>query len=177
MEMSNKTLKFLTSLFLIIFVFVLNLFVVPSASAGQLSTGGASVTWDDRSLILPKVCGSNYFFSFQTDGTLGQASLDLLNGYGNSLGYGLLSNSASGVGKISVCETATSPFVAPFSFQLTVYNLATSGGNGEKKIASVPITLLSQPAKSSSFQKCAKGKKVLNVPYGAKCPKGYVRKK
>ena len=106
-----------------------------------------------------------------------QASLDLLNGYGNSLGYGLLSNSASGVGKITVCETRTSPFVAPFTFQLTVYNLATSGGNGESKIASVPITLLSQPAKSSSFQKCVKGKKVLSVPYGAKCPKGYTKKK
>lgn len=122
----------------------------PLANAGQLSTGGVNLTWDDKTLILPKVCGEKYSFSYQTDGTLGTGYFDLLNAYGNSVSYSLISNLPAGISQLNLCDLPTSPFVAPFAVRLTVYTLATSGGNGEPKIVSIPVSLLNQSAQSGT---------------------------
>lgn len=76
--------------------------VSPSASAGQLSTGGVSVTWDDTTLIKPTSC-SRIIFNFSADSTVNYGLLTFYTPTGLQLGQGMTDPSNPGIATVQVC--------------------------------------------------------------------------
>lgn len=111
--------------------------VSPSASAGQLSTGGVSVTWDDATLIKPTGC-SRIIFNFSADSTVNYGLLTFYSSTGVQIGQGMTDPTNPGIATVQVC---TGSDFAGATLKLNVvkkYNYAT----GEVFAVSTPVTFL-----------------------------------
>lgn len=111
--------------------------VSPSASAGQLSTGGVAVTWDDTTLIKPTAC-SRIIFNFTADSTVNYGLLTFYTPTGLQLGQGMTDPSNPGIATVQVCPGQD---FAGATLKLNVvkkYNYAT----GEVFAVSTPVTFL-----------------------------------
>ncbi len=112
--------------------------VSPSASAGQLSTGGVSVTWDDATLIKPTGC-SRIIFNFTADLTVNYGLLTFYTSTGMQFGQGMTDPTNPGIATVQVC---TGQDFTGATLRLNVikkYNYAT----GEVFAVSTPVTFLS----------------------------------
>ena len=127
--------------------------VSPSASAGQLSTGGVSVTWDDATLIKPSAC-SRIIFNFSADSTVNYGLLTFYSSTGSQIGQGMTDPTNPGIATVQVCSGQD---FAGTTLKLNVvkkYNYAT----GEVFAVSTPVTFLANtstttiPTLSSSDQ-------------------------
>jgi hypothetical protein len=115
--------------------------VSPSANAGQLSTGGVSVTWDDSTLIKPTGC-SRIIFNFTADSTVNYGLLTFYTSTGMQFGQGMTDPTNPGIATVQVC---TGQDFTGATLRLNVvkkYNFAT----GEVFAVSTPVTFLAGSA-------------------------------
>lgn len=59
--------------------------IAPPASAGTLSGGGITLTWDDSRFFVPNGC-SSYPFTVQTDGQVNVGNVVIVSQFGDKLG-------------------------------------------------------------------------------------------
>lgn len=118
--------------------------VSPSASAGQLSTGGVSVTWDDSTLIKPTSC-SRIIFNFSADSTVNYGLLTFYTPTGLQLGQGMTDPSNPGIATVQVCPGQDFTGATLKLNVVKKYNYAT----GEVFAVSTPVTFLASTSAST----------------------------
>jgi hypothetical protein len=111
--------------------------VSPSASAGQLSTGGVSVTWDDASLVKPTSC-NRINFNFTADSTVNYGLLTFFTPTGLQLGQGMTDPANPGIATVQVCPGQDFTGATLRLNVVKKYNFAT----GEVFAVSTPVTFL-----------------------------------
>jgi TolA-binding protein len=119
--------------------------VSPSASAGQLSTGGVSVTWDDSTLIKPTAC-SRIIFNFSADSTVNYGLLTFYTSTGVQFGQGMTDPSNPGIATVQVCNGADFSGATLKLNVIKKYNYAT----GEVFAVSTPVTFLGNTTSSTT---------------------------
>ena len=115
----------------------LQIAVSPSASAGQLSTGGVSVTWEDTTLIKPTSC-SRINFNFSADSTVNYGLLTFYTSSGMQFGQGMADPTNPGIATVQVCPGQDFTGATLRLNVVKKYNFATS----EVFAVSTPVTFL-----------------------------------
>jgi hypothetical protein len=111
--------------------------ISPSASAGQLSTGGVSVTWDDTTLIKPTAC-SRIIFNFSADSTVNYGLLTFYTPTGVQFGQGMTDPTNPGIATVQVC---TGSDFAGATLKLNVVKKSTYA-TSEVFAVSTPVTFI-----------------------------------
>jgi len=130
-----KTLR----LFLVgLLIATTSLFAVSVANAGQLSTAGASISWDDTTFYEPSSCTS-YTFTYTATNKVLFANIKITNKFNDEVGGTIFSGPNSGKASVQVC---TGKDLSGAKVVLKVTGSVIYGGTDD--IVSTPITFLSR---------------------------------
>ena len=114
-------------------------FPVSIANAGELSTAGASISWDESTFYEPSLGCTSYNFSYSGSNKVSSALIQITNKFNDQLGTAYIFGPNTGKISVQVCAgkdlTGTKVF-------LKVTGSATYGGTSD--IVSTPITFLSR---------------------------------
>ena len=121
-----------------------SLFMVSVANAGQLSTAGASISWDDSTFYEPSSCTS-YTFSYTATNKVLIGEIKITNRFNDEVGS--MSFFGPNSGKISV-QVCTGKDLSGTKVVLKVTGSASYGGTDD--IVSTPITFLSRSGSTTA---------------------------
>jgi hypothetical protein len=109
----------------------------PSANAGQLSTGGVSVTWDDTTLLKPTAC-SRISFNFSADSTVNYGLLTFYTSTGAQFGQGMTDPTNPPIATVQVCTGSD------FAGAILKLNVVKKSGYATSEVfaVSTPVTFL-----------------------------------
>ena len=138
--LSVKTLRLLLVGLLIT---TISLFAVTAANAGQLSTAGASISWDDSTFYEPSACTS-YTFNYTASNKVLLADIKITNRFNDEIGSTTFFGPNSGRASVQVC---TGKDLSGTKVVLNVKGSAVYGGTDD--IVSAPITFLSRGGSST----------------------------
>lgn len=149
-----------------------------AAYAGQLSTNGASITWDESRIYYPTGC-SSIAIGYSLDSTVLIADVSIINAFGDEVGSTLLmGEGTSGSSGLQVCNFDVKPTGAPFQIVLEVQQSYVSG-DGSSSIVEMPFSFLtrnsSAPVSSRTFVCVKKSNfKIKKAPASRFCNSGWV---
>jgi hypothetical protein len=126
-------------LFLVgILITTTSLLAVSVANAGQLSTAGASISWDDSTFYMPSGC-TRYNFSYTATNKVLLANIKITNKFNDEVGSTTFFGPNSGSVSVQVCSNND---LTGTKVDLVVRGSSTYGGTDG--IVSTPITFLSR---------------------------------
>ena len=121
-----------------------SLFAVSIANAGQLSTAGASISWDDTTFYEPSSCTS-YTFTYTATNKVLFADIKITNKFNDEIGGTIFFGPNSGKASVQVCAGKD---LSGAKVVLKVTGSASYGGTDD--IVSTPITFLSRSGSPST---------------------------
>ena len=121
-----------------------SLFATSVANAGQLSTSGASISWDESTFYIPKDC-TRYNFSYSATNKVNLANIKITNKFNDEIGSTIFFGPNSGSVSVQVCDN--NDFTGT-KVDLIVRGSVTYGGTDG--IVSTPITFLSRSGSTSA---------------------------
>ena len=121
-----------------------SLFAASVANAGQLSTAGASISWDDSTFYEPSSCTS-YLFTYTATNKVLFADIKITNKFNDEVGGTIFFGPNSGKASVQVC---TGKDLSGAKVVLKVTGSASYGGTDD--IVSTPITFLSRSGAPST---------------------------
>jgi hypothetical protein len=133
-------MKTLRLLLVGILITTTSVFAVSTANAGQLSTSGASISWDDSTFYVPSGC-TRYNFSYSATNKVLLASIKITNRFNDEVGSTTFFGPNTGSVSVQVCSNND---LSGTKVDLVVRGSSTYGGTDG--IVSAPITFLSRSA-------------------------------
>lgn len=114
-----------------------------SAHASQLSTNGASISWDASNIYYPSGCGS-ILLNHSVASSVLMADISIVNRFGDNVGSTLIfGEGISGTKTLQVCQSDATPSGAPFQIVLEVQQSYVSG-DGSSSVVSSPFAFQSR---------------------------------
>ena len=117
-----------------------SLFAVSVANAGQLSTSGASISWDDSTFYVPSGC-TRYNFTYSATNKVLLANIKITNKFNDEVGSTTFFGPNTGSVSVQVCANND---LTGTKVDLVVRGSSVNGGTDG--IVSTPITFLSRSA-------------------------------
>jgi hypothetical protein len=114
-----------------------------AANAAQLSTNGASISWDESTVFYPSGCGAVRINHSVASSVL-MAEVSIFNKFGDNVGSTIIfGEGIPGSQNLQVCSFDAAPSGAPFRLELEVQQSYVSG-DGSSSIVSSPFTFQSR---------------------------------
>jgi hypothetical protein len=129
----NKFSKVFTALLAV----VLSTLYVQPANAGELATGGSTITWDEGTFYYPSSC-SSFVFKYTNGAKVNFGVIKVKNKFGDSLGSEMTSG-AQGSASMQICSSGATAETAPFTVQFEVKQKYSEGGDGSASLVSAPL--------------------------------------
>jgi hypothetical protein len=115
----------------------------PSAQAGELSTNGATVSWDDATFYYPSGC-SQFRLNYSLAPSVLIVDIAVTNKFGDNVGSTLILGSGTqGSKTLQICRSSATPQLAPFTMSMEVQQ-SHSSGDGSTSVVSSPLVFLSR---------------------------------
>lgn len=146
-----------------------------AANAGQLSSNGATISWNDANFYYPTGC-SSFTFNYTLESKVLLAEIKVTNKFGDNVGSTILTGTGTnGATNLQICSTYAKPELAPFELTFEV-NQSHSVGNGSVSVVTAPLVFLSRTSASNGSKVCV-NKKSFNLTRAnasGKCSSGWV---
>ena len=118
---------------------------IQGAQAGQLSTNGASIQWDESNFYYPSGC-SSFTFNYTLDNSVLFADITVTNKFGDKAASTSFSGEGTqGAKSLQICSTYAKPEFAPFLLSFEVQQ-SHSRGSGKADIVTAPLNFISRTA-------------------------------